>query len=332
MDGIPRPRDRRRDTFFQIAASILGADLALVAWLASGDRGPVDGVIAWLIGFYAGLFGWIVLGERRRPRLNWPLRRSPWDGDPDRLAGVVVVLAFGVLNLTWRYWLPHRELAANLPDSRLPGAFYVEQVGLTTILAGLATLAVLLGTRVGRRDSADSAPAAPVRTDPPPPNVVVRDALSRDAAAVRQVAVAAWRDTYTGLLADETIEAFLDFAYSIEMLIRRIEQHAFLVTEEQGRIVAFADAIPGPARLTLGAIYALPDRRRHGAGSLLLASLRSRFPKLPITADVLAGNVVGEGFYKRVGFVPRETLETELFGEAVVERRWWLDPVAPGRR
>jgi hypothetical protein len=57
---------------------------------------------------------------------------------------------------------------------------------------------------------------------------------------------------------------------------------------------------------------------------MLLAALRSRFPDLPVAADVLSGNVKGEAFYERRGFFPRETLEVDLFGEPVLERRWWL--------
>ena len=45
-------------------------------------------------------------------------------------------------------------------------------------------------------------------------------------------------------------------------------------------------------------------------------------PGQPISADVLDGNRKGETFYEARGFVPRERLEADLFGEPVVERRW----------
>jgi GNAT superfamily N-acetyltransferase len=154
---------------------------------------------------------------------------------------------------------------------------------------------------------------------------IVRDASAGDAPAIRSVADAAWHDTYRGLLGAATIDAFVAAAYSIERLEQRIQRHVVLVVEDGGAIIAFADAVPEPDRLNLGAIYARPDRRRHGAGRALLDELRRRFPTLPVTADVLDGNRAGEGFYERVGFEPRETIETDLFGEAVVERRWWLD-------
>lgn len=154
--------------------------------------------------------------------------------------------------------------------------------------------------------------------------MIVRDAVIGDAEAVRHVASAAWRDTYSGMLAAATIESFVENAYSLERLERRIAGHTFLVVEEGPEIAAFADAIRESDRINLVAIYASPTWRDRGAGSALLEVLRDRFPDLPIAADVLDGNRKGEIFYEHRGFVPRERLEEHLFGEAVVERRWWL--------
>jgi GNAT superfamily N-acetyltransferase len=154
--------------------------------------------------------------------------------------------------------------------------------------------------------------------------MMVRDASIGDAAAVRAVAAAAWRDTYAGLLADATIESFIASAYSIERLERRITRHTFLVVEEEDAIVAFADAIREAEHVNLAAIYADPARRGRGAGSALLSAVRERFPDLPVAADVVEGNRKGEVFYERRGFAPGERLEEELYGEPVVEFRWWL--------
>jgi hypothetical protein len=101
----------------------------------------------------------------------------------------------------------------------------------------------------------------------------VRDARGSDAAAIREVAVVAWRDTYAALLQPGTIGAFIEAAYSVEMLERRIARHVFLVAEDT------------------------------------------------VAADVLSGNRKGEVFYERRGFIPREVLEDELYGEPVIERR-----------
>ena len=136
-------------------------------------------------------------------------------------------------------------------------------------------------------------------------------------------------------------------AYALDHVERRINQHDVLVVAGErmtagaepavsgghaeppaiggdAQVVAFADAVAGPDRLDLVAIYALPEVRGRGAGSLLLDALQSRYPSLPIAADVLSGNRKGEVFYERRGFTPREVVEADLLGEQVVERRWWL--------
>jgi len=160
--------------------------------------------------------------------------------------------------------------------------------------------------------------------------MTVREAAPSDAEAVRVVASVAWHDTYADLLAASTIEAFLAAAYSVEMIEQRMARDAWLVVESGAQIVAFADAVGEPGHLRVAAIYALPEWRGRGAGTMLLAALRSRFPDLPVSADVLVGNRKGEVFYEHRGFVPHETLQVDLFGESVVERRWWLGPPPPG--
>jgi GNAT superfamily N-acetyltransferase len=158
--------------------------------------------------------------------------------------------------------------------------------------------------------------------------LAVRHARPSDVEAVRVVAAAAWRDTYAGLLDPTTIEAFIEGAYSVERMERRV--HDTFVVEDDGEIVAFAGAIAEPDHVNLVAIYALPARRGEGAGSLLLNAVRAAFPGQSVSADVLEGNRKGEVFYEARGFVPRERLEAELFGEPVVERRWWLEPRPSG--
>ena len=160
-------------------------------------------------------------------------------------------------------------------------------------------------------------------------STTVREAVPSDAEAVRLVASASWRDTYADLLAESTIEAFLAAAYSVEMVEQRIARDTCLVVERRDQVVAFADAVREAGHLRVAAIYALPEWQGRGAGTILLTALRSRFPDLPLSADVLLGNRKGEVFYEHRGFVPHENLEVDLFGESVVERRWWLGPPPP---
>jgi ribosomal protein S18 acetylase RimI-like enzyme len=151
----------------------------------------------------------------------------------------------------------------------------------------------------------------------------VRRAAISDVPAIMSVAAAAWRDTYHGLLNSGTIESFIERAYSRERLGSRVTEDHFYVAEGAEGIVAFADALERDDRLELLAIYTLPKVRGYGAGTALLSKLVEFFPGRDISADVVENNRKGQVFYERRGFEPRERLEATLFGEAVVERRWW---------
>lgn len=164
-------------------------------------------------------------------------------------------------------------------------------------------------------------PGAPVR---------VRRATASHAPVIRDIAHAAWRDTYRGLLHEETIEWFLRRAYSEERVQLRIERHETWVAELGGAIGAFAETAVEPDRITLVAIYATPESRGRGLGSALLEAILGAHPGLPVVADVLAGNRKGEAFYEARGFEPRENVEEQLGDELVSERRWWLPAAVSG--
>ena len=169
---------------------------------------------------------------------------------------------------------------------------------------------------------------APARD--PGARIRVRRATPSHALAIRDIAHAAWRDTYRDLLRDDTIEWFLDRAYSEERVDLRIERHETWVAELDGVVAAFAETAIEPDWVTLVAIYADPAARGLGLGSALLEVVEGAHPGLPIAADVLTGNRKGEVFYEARGFEPRESVEEQLGDELVSERRWWL-PAAAGR-
>jgi GNAT superfamily N-acetyltransferase len=158
----------------------------------------------------------------------------------------------------------------------------------------------------------------------------VRRATSSHASAIRAIAHDAWRDTYAGLLRPDTIEWFLERAYSEERVALRVERHETWVAERGGMVAAFAETAVEPDRVTLVAIYAGPAVRGVGLGSALLNAIVDAHPDLPIVADVLAGNRKGEGFYEARGFEPRETVDEQLGDELVAERRWWRPAVVTG--
>ncbi len=151
----------------------------------------------------------------------------------------------------------------------------------------------------------------------------VRRAAPDDVPAILAVAAAAWRDTYNGLLNVGTVESFIERAYWRERVESRVTEDHFYVAEAAEGIVAFADALERDDRLELLAIYTLPKVRGFGAGTALLSKLVELFPGRDMSADVVENNRKGEVFYERRGLAPRERLEATLFGETVIERRWW---------
>lgn len=149
-----------------------------------------------------------------------------------------------------------------------------------------------------------------------------------DVEAIRDIAAAAWRTTYAGRLEADAIERFLATAYAPERVLVRLERHDVLVAalDAGGAPSAFAEAARHGDHLQLVAIYALPDARGRGLGTVLIDAVIERWPGLPIAADVLVDNDLAEPFYLARGFEPGELLVEEIAGVQIQERRWWLRP------
>ncbi|MBM3695061.1 MAG: hypothetical protein FJW79_03895 [Actinobacteria bacterium] len=154
----------------------------------------------------------------------------------------------------------------------------------------------------------------------------VRRAEKGDVAGIGSVADAGHWDAYSGLLDPATIAAMLRRDFSPGSVRRRILRGGVLVAVEQERVVGFADAGVEDDRVRLSALGTDPERRREKVAASLLAEARRLAPGLPVTADVLLGCQPVEGYLEAQGFVPGEILHTHLFGQPVVERRWWLAP------
>lgn len=154
--------------------------------------------------------------------------------------------------------------------------------------------------------------------------MLVRSALRSDLLDLRRVADAAHWETYSGLLKPDTIGRLLNRDYSPSSLGRRLLRGGVLVGESAGHIVGFVDVSAEPGQTRVLAIATEPGFRRRGVATALIASVRR--PRLPMSADVLLGNIEGERFYEARGFVPGEIIHTLLFDQDVVERRWWLPP------
>ena len=140
------------------------------------------------------------------------------------------------------------------------------------------------------------------------------------------MADAAHWDAYSGLLDSGVISSLLRRDYSPGALRRRLLSGGVLVAVEAGRVVGFADAAVEAGHVRLRALGTEPEWRRARVASRLLDEVRGLGPGLAVSADVLLGCLPVERYLEAQGFVPGEVLESDLFGQLAVERRWWLAP------
>lgn len=159
--------------------------------------------------------------------------------------------------------------------------------------------------------------------------MIIRRAEPSDLVDVAEIAAASWLAAYAGLLKPETVSAWVEAAYSPAALRQRWEDHPIYLVVDDGRVVAFADAFIEDDQIVTSALCTHPDFRRRGAASKLLDWIRSLAPPLPIIADIVLGSEAAERFYEAKGFVPGETIQVKLFGERLIERRWWLGAGSP---
>lgn len=165
--------------------------------------------------------------------------------------------------------------------------------------------------------------------------MIVRAAQRDDLLGIARVAETAHWASYAGLLRPDTVGRLLSRDFGPSQLARRLLRGGMCVVADSEEVVAFADGVVSDDAVHVDAIAVAPGRRRRGAGTALLRAVGDLAPGLAVTADVFLGNLEGEGFYEANGFVPGEIVESRLFDEEVVERRWWREAVpdvAPIRR
>ena len=105
--------------------------------------------------------------------------------------------------------------------------------------------------------------------------VNIRPATAEDVGGIHQVCAAAWRDTFTGLVATERIEQVIAEYYNPDRLRAELTgpdgQPGWLVAEEGGAIVGAIRG--GLVEATAGEIFQLyvaPAHQRRGIGTRLL--------------------------------------------------------------
>lgn len=156
----------------------------------------------------------------------------------------------------------------------------------------------------------------------------VRSARRQDLVEIVRLAHEVWWEAYTDLVSVDTINRALDANYSPAVLAQRLLKHHCFLAENEGAIIGFAEGVPAEDRLVLETLYC-----REGGdlevGRRLIGEMQGLVPALPMCSDVVLGHLQAEQFFEEAGFAPGEVIEEQLEGEAVVRRRWWLEPAVP---
>ena len=156
----------------------------------------------------------------------------------------------------------------------------------------------------------------------------VRSANREDLVEIGRLAHEVWWAAYADLVTSETINRALDANYTPSILAERLLKHFCFMAVDGGKTVGFAEGIPGEDRLVLATLHC----RKGGdleVGRKLINRMHTLAPELPMCSDVVLGHLDAESFFEAIGFAPGEVIETQLEGEAIVRRRWWLPAAEP---
>ena len=165
--------------------------------------------------------------------------------------------------------------------------------------------------------------------------VTLRPAVPRDARAIAEVHIAAWRAAYRGLLPDAVLDRLDVNAWAAQRRARLADPPTgkfVTVATIDERIIAFCSA--GPSRdgdapqptAEVQALYVTPAWWRRGVGTLLLDRTIAAFRDLgyaTATLWVLAGNDAARRFYRQAGWLPDGSVrDLRLDGAVVAEARY----------
>ncbi|MFH4935443.1 GNAT family N-acetyltransferase [Staphylococcus cohnii] len=144
----------------------------------------------------------------------------------------------------------------------------------------------------------------------------VRKAAPEDVVGIRDVATKAWYNTYLNIYAAKTVNELLAASYNEQHLLKRLEEQLFLVIEEDGQIIGFANFIYG-TELFLSAHYVRPSWQHHGYGSDLLkeglAYFQDEYNEVFLEVDNKNDEAVS--FYEQKGFERVRSYMHVMYGE-----------------
>ena len=164
-------------------------------------------------------------------------------------------------------------------------------------------------------------------------NLTVRTARLADGDRIGEIHVAAWRETYAGLMPPARLAA-LNVAERAAMWRHQLASgtaRGIAVAEQDGLIVGFASCAKQrtPALATAGyagevaAIYVLRAGQGRGAGRMLMQAMARRLIAegyRSMALWVLAANAPARGFYERLG--GKVVAERVEGGDAEVAYGW----------
>lgn len=170
--------------------------------------------------------------------------------------------------------------------------------------------------------------------------IVIRQAQSGDARGIAAVHVAAWRETYRGIVPD----AYLD-GLSVderEAMWRRLDapanpSFAVVAVDAAAQVVGFASGGPrrdGPEEFAgeLNAIYLLRAAQGHGIGRRLVAAVARELAAREMPSMLLwvfRDNLPARQFYETLGGSLLTSQQFEIDGQAITEVSYgWLDTTA----
>ena len=152
----------------------------------------------------------------------------------------------------------------------------------------------------------------------------VRPATRGDLVSIARVAHAAAWAAWGGLLRPETITASLEGSFRPSAIKRLLLAGGILAAvDADGTLVGFAAASDAGDHVVASIHTTEPPHRHSESVRALIAAIRSRHPGLPVCVDVMLGDLEDERSCEVAGLVPGEVIQRSLFGEEVVERRWW---------
>jgi GNAT superfamily N-acetyltransferase len=164
--------------------------------------------------------------------------------------------------------------------------------------------------------------------------MLLRPAQPDDAIAVARVHVRSWQSAYRTLLPDEYLDQLRpeDRAERYDFATLDPRKPRTIVAEEDGRILGFATTSPSRDSDTadhgeLCALYVDPTRWGQGIGVALVTAARAHLAHAGFRDAVLwvlDGNLRGERFYQRDGWVSDGVRRTDIVWGVTVEEVRYL--------